>query len=49
MSKKIQAECKHYIKNKYYCAKCGTLYDNGVRFIYFYIIVHLLVHSCKTL
>ncbi len=31
MSTKIQAECKHLIRNKYYCVKCGTLYDNGVR------------------
>ena len=30
MSKNISKECKHIIKDKYYCLNCGTICYNNV-------------------
>ena len=30
MAKRLPTECKHKIKDKYYCVKCGTLCHNNV-------------------
>ena len=30
MEKSMVKQCKHIIKDKYYCAKCGTLFYNKV-------------------
>ena len=30
MAKRLPKECKHIIKDNYYCVKCGTLCHNKV-------------------
>ena len=30
MANNLLKKCKHIIKDKYYCIKCGTLYHNKV-------------------
>ena len=40
MAKSFPMECKHIIKDNYYCTKCGTLCHNNVsKNIYIIIIV----------
>ena len=36
MAKNIITECKHLIKDNYYCVKCGTLFYNKVRKIFLF-------------
>ena len=44
-----EKECYHLIKDGYYCSKCGTLYFQGVRIIFFHLGLKPLVNSIKTL
>ncbi len=50
MAKSLPMECKHIIKDNYYCTKCGTLCHNNVsKNIYIIIIVEKkIVNGRKT-
>jgi hypothetical protein len=43
MEKNPPNECKHIIKDNYYCINCGTLCHNKVRIIKFLIKIDLIL------